>query len=171
MLVLAALAGVVGGGLLGFLLISEDEPGRVVEAGVPTEASVEDLRSFAHSLGHVVYWAGVLPGRKLELTHSRSGDVFVRYLPNQAPIGDRSPDFTTVATYPRSDAYAATDRAARRRGAVKRRAPGGGLAVGRKRSRSVYLAYPGSDFLVEVYDPSERGAWNLALSGRVGPVR
>jgi hypothetical protein len=34
----------------------------------------------------------------------------------------------------------------------------------------VYLAYPKTDYLVEVYDPSPRRAHSLALSARVQRV-
>jgi hypothetical protein len=53
-----------------------------------------------------------------------------------------------------------------------RPAPGGGLATwSTERPSSVYLGFPGSNVLVEVYDPSPKRARELALSGRVGRVR
>ena len=55
---------------------------------------------------------------------------------------------------------------------VSRAAPGGGLAIwSKKRPTSVYLAYPGSDYLVEVFDPSAERARELVLSGEVAPIR
>ena len=41
---------------------------------------------------------------------------------------------------------------------------------GRDRPSSVYLAFPGGDVQVEVYDPSPRKARRLARSGRVRPT-
>jgi hypothetical protein len=143
-----------------------------IETLVPKEVSTEALRSFADSTGHVVYWAGILPGRRFELTKNDRGDIFVRYLPEEAPIGDGRPAYTTVATYPLDAAYRLTVQAADRADMSSKQAPGGGLAVWRgKRPTSIYLAYPGSDYLIEVYDPSWERAQDLALSGDVGPIR
>lgn len=137
------------------------------------ETSPGQLRSFAAAKGHAVYWAGTLPGRKLELTENRRGDVFVRYLAPDAPLGDRRPKFTTVATYPlKVGAYDVATGAASKKGMVRKKAGGGAIAVwSRQRPTSVYLAYPTSNQLVEVYDPSARKAQRLALSGEVTPVR
>ena len=151
-------------------LVRNDE--EELQVGTPTEVSLEDLREFAASLGHVVYWAGAVPGFKFELTHTRRGNTFVRYLPPTARIGDRRPLYTTVGTYPQSGAYATAGRAAKRRDMVRRTAPGGGIAVwSRRRPTSVYLAYPGADYLAEVYAVEPQEAQALALSGRVGPLR
>jgi hypothetical protein len=137
------------------------------------EASSEQLRSFAAAQGHAVYWAGALPGRKVELTEKRGGDVFVRYLSADAPIGDPRREFTTVATYPlRVGAFDVAMSAARKEGMVSRKTRAGGVAVwSRRRPTNVYLAYPASTLLVEVYDPSAQQAQHLALSGDVRPVR
>jgi hypothetical protein len=140
--------------------------------GAPREVSVEQLRSAAEQVSHPVYWAGAILGRKLELTENARGHVYVRYLPGKARIGDDRPAFTTVGTYPLKDAYQATERSAERRGSIQRDAPGGGLAVWTRDSpTSVYLTYPGSDVLVEVYDPDPARARELVLSGEVGPIR
>jgi hypothetical protein len=142
------------------------------DPGVPREVSLQQLRSAAEEVSHPVYWAGSIPGRKLELTETARGHLFVRYLPPGARVGDERPAFTTVGTYPSADAYRATERSAARPGSARREAPGGGIAVWtRDRPTSVYLAYPGLDVLVEVYDPDADRARELALSGDVGPIR
>jgi hypothetical protein len=153
-----------------FIFVRGDEA--LVERGEPTEVSVAELRAFATSLDHPVYWAGEPGSRSLELTHDERGQVFVRYLGPGASAGDPRASFTTVATYPRPSAYRETLAAAERNGMVRADAPGGGLAVwSADRPTSVYLAYPGLDYLVEVYDPSARRARALALGGDVGPIR
>ena len=49
--------------------------------------------------------------------------------------------------------------------------PGGGLAVYSTSSpTNVYVAYPGSDVQIEVFDPSAKRALRLVTSGRVAPV-
>jgi hypothetical protein len=154
------------------LLLSDGDDGDSPARGAPREVSVQELRSAAEAAGHPVYWAGAIPDRRLELTETARGHLFVRYLPEGARAGDDRPAFTAVGSYPLEDAYQSAARSAARRGSVRREAPGGGIAVWtRGRPTSVYLAYPGSDVLVEVYDPSAARARQLALSGEVGPVR
>ena len=139
--------------------------------GVPREVSVQELRDFAGAQSSAVYWAGAIPGRRLELTEA-GNNVFVRYLTGEAVVGDGRPAFTTVGTYPFESAYAEVRERGRARGMESRPAPGGGLATwSTERPSSVYLAYPGSEQLVEVYDPDAERARELALSGEVGPVR
>jgi len=49
---------------------------------------------------------------------------------------------------------------------------GGGLAfVDRQHPTSVYLAYPGIDVQVEVFDPSAGQARRLVTSGQIAPLR
>ena len=46
--------------------------------------------------------------------------------------------------------------------------PGGGIAAVNPRfPRSVYLAYPGSDYEIEVFDPSLAHARQLVTSGQI----
>jgi hypothetical protein len=148
----------------------DDEGGAAPES--PREVSIAELRSAAAEAGHPVYWAGAIAGRRLELTQTGPGNIYVRYLPAGARVGDERPAFTAIGSYPVADAYRTTELSGQRRGAIERDAPGGGIAVWNRDSpTSVYLAYPGSDVLVEVYDPDPARARELALSGEVGPIR
>lgn len=141
-----------------------------LELGVPTAASASDLRAFA-SPSRPVYWIGPANSGTLEVTRTARGAVFVRYLPAGVAVGDRAPSYTTIATYSTPDAYATTQHSSGFRGFRHAEAPNGGLAVWRvKLPTSVYLAFPNSDYLVEVFDPSPRRARSLALSTRVRRV-
>jgi hypothetical protein len=151
------------------LLLARSDAERL--PGTPTEASAAQLRSVAAKADAPVYWAGTRPGKRFELTRTRAGRFFVRYLPSGVKAGDRRPAFLTVGTYPQRRAYTVTDASSRRAGMVHRPTPGGGLAVWRRRRPSnVYLAYPGSDQLVEVFSPDAAAARRLVLAGVVGPV-
>lgn len=164
---LAVLATIV----LAIVLIAGDDK-KEIENGKATEVSAKELRSFAKSSSHAVYWAGPTPGFKLELTKTSRGNVYVRYLPEDVAIGNRSALYTTLGSYPIGNAFAVATKAGQERGASKANAPGGGIAVARRnRPRSTYLAYPGGDVLVEVYAADAKQARALALSGRVGVVR
>jgi hypothetical protein len=149
-----------------------DEPSTAtldLKPGVPTEASAADLRSLADAKEEL-YWAGSLPARRLELTDTERG-TFVRYLPEEAELGDKRSLYLTVATYELPRAFAIAREAAKRRGAVDRALPGGAIAVWQAATpTSIYFARAGSDRLVEVFDPDPRRARDLILSGRVRPV-
>jgi hypothetical protein len=106
-----------------------------------------------------------------EVTETADAYVFVRYLPSGTALGSPRPDFLTIATYPRPDAYSDIETAARRPGAVEISLPGNGLAVyDAGKPTSVYVAYRRSGQQVEVYDPSASEARRLVRSGLVRPV-
>jgi hypothetical protein len=159
-------------GLVAWLLLGGDgdEP---ESAGAPQAAGVEQLRDLAASVGHDVYWAGPAgAGTELELTHGADGRIFVRYLSGDGEVGDTRPRFTTIATYPVPAALAALRKEADGPDAITRTLPGGGLAyLNADQPTSVYLAWPGSDYEVEVFDPSPKHALDLVLKGAIVPVR
>jgi hypothetical protein len=158
-----------GGLLMAWVTGTEDDERRV---GDPAKVSVDELRSVARSAGHAVYWAGRSDDDEYELTETRSGAFHVRYLTAGTAAGDRRPAFLTVSTYPYRRAYAITTASAKRGGMVSKQAPAGGIAAwSTRRPSNVYLAYPGSDFLVEVFSPRPEQARELVVAGDVGPIR
>lgn len=131
-------------------------------AAKPTAASLADLKSLVNTLGHPIYWAGQKAGYTYELTQTSTGKVFVRYLPKGVKVGSKTP-YLTVATYPVANAFADIQRAAKGNGSLTIKLKGGGLAVvDAQYPKSVHLAYPGSDYQVEVFDPSPARARRVA---------
>lgn len=166
----AVAAAVIGVALLAWLVLGGDDQGG--RANEPQAVSVEDLQEEAGSSQVPVYWAGPQAGTTYELTETSDGSVYVRYLAEDAEIGDPSPDFLTVATYPLENGYARVLAAAEEKGAETEELPNGGLAlVDADRPSSVYLAYEGEPYQVEVYDPSPDRALELVTSGAIQPVR
>ncbi len=162
-LVGAAIAGLVAV-VIAVLLLTGALGGEAGEGADPDEISVQELRDFAASRPAPVYWAGAIPGRRLELTETDGKNVFVRYLTGEAVVGDGRPAFTTVGSYPVDAAYREVQQRSKAKDMVRRPAAGGGLAIWSvRRPNSVYVAYPGSDVLVEVYDPDAQRARALAL--------
>jgi hypothetical protein len=153
-------------------LLLRDDGDDSAAAGSPRVASAAQLRDLSASVGHDVYWAGSpAAGTELELTHQADGRIYVRYLTGDAQAGDARARFTTVGTYPVPAALAALRKQARQPTAVTRTLPGGGLAyLDADRPTSVYLAWPGSDYEVEVFDPSPKRALDLVLAGAIAPV-
>lgn len=155
-------------GLVVWLLARGDDDSTPTPAGAATAASAEDLAALPGSVGHPVYWAGPKRGFTYELTRTSDGRIYIRYLPGGVSIGSDQPKYLTVGTYPAQNALGAVRGLARDLDVKTIRVRGGGAAVqDRKHPTSVYLAYPGSDYQVEVYDPSPERALELVLSGGV----
>lgn len=138
----------------------------------PRIVSAAELSEAAAASGGPVYWAGERPGSELELSEVGEGRrVYVRYLTGGAEAGDAKPDFLTVGTYRLPVAFALLKASAKRSGAKLRKAPGGAQAwVDPASPTSVYLAKPGGEYQVEVYDPNPKTALEVALSPDLQPV-
>jgi hypothetical protein len=138
----------------------------------PSAASPDRLRELAKQIGHPIYWIGPAANTTYELTKTPSGRVYVRYLTNGVAVGSKSPAYTFVGTYPFPDAYTALKALAKQRTDESFPAPAGGLAVYAKTTpTNIYVAYPGSNVQIEVYDPSPSHARSLVREGRVAPVQ
>lgn len=131
--------------------------------------SVADLTAAAKSQSHPVYWAGPRTGSVYELSQP-TGRFYVRYLPPGTKAGT-SVAALTVGTYSVSNAFAVVQRLAGRPGSVQVPVTGGAIAFSAKSApASVYVAFPGKDVEVEVYDPSPGGARQLVTSGKIVPL-
>jgi hypothetical protein len=134
-------------------------------------ASLADLQSLAGSLKHQLFWVGPRTGDTYELTKSSNGNVWVRYLPAGVQVDDSRASFLTIGTYPQKNAYDSVKAASKRTTTVSFSAPNGGLAVEYKNSpSSVYVAFPGSSLLIEVFDPSPATARAVVKSGQISPI-
>jgi hypothetical protein len=137
----------------------------------PASVTTAGLRELAASVGHPVYWAGPEPGTTYERTHTSDGRIYIRYLPSGVKAGDPHPH-TTVGTYPFRDAVRAVKAIAKETGARTFTVAGGALAVVyATHPTSVYLAFPGSNLQIEVFDRSPARARQLVTSGRIAPIR
>jgi hypothetical protein len=157
--------------LVGWLVLGGDDKASQASQSAVSGVSETKLREFAASSPSPVYWAGPRAGQTYELFTTGDGRVYVRYLPAGVKVGDPRPQFLTVGTYPLPNAFAALKRAGRTPGAVTRRLSGGGLAVINPATPSVYFAYPGGKYQVEVFAPSASTTRNLVLGGQVVPIR
>lgn len=138
----------------------------------PVLLSDAQLQRFAAGAGRPVYWAGPRSGYVYEVTRTPGGRVFVRYLPRGYVAGDTRPDFLTVATYPVSGAYDNLRRATARGGASATAVAGGGIAVTwRNSATNIYLAYPHSNYQVEVFNPVPGHSRTLLFHGAIAPIR
>jgi hypothetical protein len=172
---LGAIVAVIAGlALIGWFVLgsSDDDSDAGAPVGNSREVSVEELQEIAAGRDRPVFWAGPQSGATYEFTETQDGSVYVRYLTGDSEVGDPSPDFLTVATYPLANGYARVVAAAEEEGARAEELPNQGLAlVEEDRPSSVYVAYRGEPYQVEVYDPSPDRAVELVTSGAVQPVR
>jgi hypothetical protein len=135
----------------------------------PVVATQATLVAFAAALKRPIYWVGPQPGFRYEFTETSAGNIYVRYLPRGVRVGDPRAAFRVVATYPYPDALSRLGKIA---GTSGQRLTGGALIVpSAKYPKSVHMAFPGSPYEIEVFDPVPGQARTIALSGRVRPVR
>lgn len=140
--------------------------------GEPEVVTAGQLSEFAAEHGKPVYWLGVRPGARYELTETEGGRVYLRYLRGDARAGDERADFITVATYPEANGVASLRRAARGHNAAKlgRTKDGAVLLIDPGSPDNAHLAYPGANLQIEVYSPAPGEALRLAARGDVQPV-
>jgi hypothetical protein len=136
-----------------------------IAARAATPASLRELSTTLHQ---PIYWAGAKKGFTYELTETRAGNIYIRYLPPGVKVGDPRSSFLIVVTYPYRNAFAALHAVAKGNGKT---IPRGGLAVpSAGYPKSVHLAFPGVDYQIEVYDPTPAVARAVAYSGDVRSV-
>jgi hypothetical protein len=151
---------------------STSSSGESAKPGEPQAATAASLQETAAKLGSPIYWAGPQNDSELEVTESEGGErVYVRYLTGGAEIGDPRPDFLTVGSYAFEDPVKALKRQSKQPGGELSTAPGGATVyVNSGRPQSVYVAYPGVEVEIEVYDPDPKKARDLVSSGQIVPV-
>lgn len=142
------------------------------KVGEPAAVSASSLSDFAGRHGTPVYWLGERPGDTYELTDARSGQVYIRYLPEGVEAGDKRAKFVTVATYSGVGGVAALRKAAAGEKGAKlgKTDDGAVLLVDPASPKNAHLAYPGADVQIEVYSPVPGEALRLAARGAVEPV-
>jgi hypothetical protein len=157
--------------VIAFVLISggDDENGASKEV---IAADAAQLRQLAAEQDHPVYWAGSGGAQTFEWSELSDGRIYIRYLTGGAEVNDARPNFLTVGTYPVGNGLAAIDKAAKAPGSETFKVEGDGSAlVNENNPTSVYLAYPGSKYQIEVFDPDPERALKLVTSGKIQPVR
>ena len=143
-------------------------PAAATAAAAPAFASAEGLKIVSGALKQPIYWAGsATAATSYELTRLKNGSIYVRYLPTGAAAGSRSP-FLTIGTYPLRDAFGATSVTARQKSSVIVPVKNGIAFYSSRRPTSVYVAFKGTDYQVEIYDPSSAHA--LATVSRIAAV-
>jgi hypothetical protein len=154
-------------GLIAWLALKDDEDSKSGSTGGAEIVSIDSLRDVAAEQDIPIYWAGEQEGTELELSQPGEGRTYVRYLTGDGEVDDPRP-FLTVGTYARVDAVGTLKRQSEESGGILAKAPGGATVYFKASNpRSVYLAYPGVDAQIEVYDPDFERALQLVNSGQI----
>lgn len=157
--------------LLVVWLVSGDDDDSPSASGEAQIVSADELEEAVEDEAEPVYWAGEKEGTELELSQPEAGRTYVRYLTEGAEAGDQRAEFLTVGTYVQQGAVAALRRQAKEADGVLGTAPGDAVVYfNRDQPASVYLAYPGVDVQIEVFDPNFTRALQLVNSGQIVPV-
>jgi hypothetical protein len=120
-------------------------------------------------VGYPVYWAGPRLGVAYEVSR-QEGRTFVRYLP-KGEEAESKKQFLTVGSYEDQNALAGIRESGQKPGAILVKIGGGGTAYAEStRATSAYMAFPGVDTQVEVFDPKAGEALRLIRSGAIVPV-
>jgi hypothetical protein len=137
----------------------------------PAIVGAEELRERATEQESPIYWAGEQEGAEIEFSQPQAGQTYVRYLTGGAEAGDSNAEFLTIGTYEFKDAVKALKEQAKQPNGVLASAPGGGVVFfNTTHPQSVYLAYPGEEVQIEVYDPNPKRSLGLVSSGLIVPV-
>jgi hypothetical protein len=134
-------------------------------------ATRAELRALAVQVGHPIYWVGPASNQVYELTRTASDQIFVRYLPHGVQPGTKKAAYTFVGTYPFTGAYKALRALSKKKGNASFSVPGGIATYALTSPTNIYVAFPGSDVEIEVYDPDAKRARSLVAAGQVQPVR
>ncbi len=165
--VLAVLAAV----LLISLIDNGGDDSSSSETAAAEIVSVDELREKATEQEEPIYWAGEQEGTEIEFSQPEPGRTYVRYLTGDVEAGDPNVEFLTVGSYEFPDAAKALKTQSKEPNGVLASAPSGGVVYfNTERPQSVYLAYPGEDVQIEVYDPNPKRSLGLVSSGLIVPV-
>jgi hypothetical protein len=111
------------------------------------------------------YWTGPLKDATYSINSTTAGQVFIRYIPKGEECGSTAASFRVIATYAETDAFSATQQAGNQAEGVSLANTDGSVVFFNKNSPSnVYVAYPGIDFQIEIYDPNPKTAVTLATT-------
>jgi hypothetical protein len=144
----------------------EAEPGE----GSVVVVNEDGLLPALKGVGYPVYWAGPRLGVEYEVSRQPEARTYIRYLPQGEEAESKQP-FLTVGSYEEQEPLKGIEALGRRPGAILVKIPGGGSAYAESTSAtSAYMAFPGVDTQVEVFDPQGGKALRLIRSGEIVPV-
>jgi hypothetical protein len=139
-------------------------------SGQVSLVSESELLGALKGVGYPIYWAGPRLGVGYEVSRLPEGRTYIRYLPEGEEVESKTP-FLTVGSYEQANALESIRKLGQKPGAVLVETVGGGFAYAAgPDATSAYMAFPGVDTQIEVYDPQGGRALKLIRSGTIVPV-
>lgn len=124
-----------------------------------------ELKSIIKENNIQVYWTGPMKDATYSLNSSTAGQVFLRYIPEGEACDDVRPNFRVIATYEEVDAFATTESAGTTADGVSLLNTDGSIVYFNKNvPTNIYVAYPGINYQIEIYDPDPKEAVSLATT-------
>jgi len=138
-------------------------------SGSVTVVPESGLLKAMKGVGYPIYWAGPRLGVEYEVSR-HPGRTYVRYLP-KGEEAESKKTFLTVGSYEDQNALAGVRASGQKPGAVLVRIDGGGTVYAESTdATNAYLAFPGVNTQIEVFDPEPGEALRLIRSGAIVPV-
>jgi hypothetical protein len=133
----------------------------------PEIVSADDVKKAVSNVGHALYWVGEKANEQLEMTITKNGSVYVRYLPLGVKVETKE-QYLTVVTFSDPSGYAHLQLSAKNVGAISAADTGGAFVVeSSKNSLNAYFAYNNYPIQVEVFTTTPGKAWDLIQTGQV----
>lgn len=130
----------------------------------------DTLKASVAATGRTVYWAGPETDNTYVLQTLANGQTTVRYVPKGGNADEANAVYRVIGSYPIKGAFDVTKKAAEDPNSTLVTNSDGSIVVYNKsKTTNVYVAFPGVDVQIEIYDPSGQ-ALALATSGRVAKI-
>jgi hypothetical protein len=142
--------------------------GAVTTAIGPVAFSKARLAKQPNIIDQPIYWAGPKKGYHYEFWRLKNDQVYVRYLPQNVKAGAPGKKYLIIGTYPFANAYHALKKQSH--GRVTKGPNGSIIWTSSSDPHSVYIAWPGRRYQIEVYDPKASTAAAIAANGDVAPI-
>jgi hypothetical protein len=127
--------------------------------------SEKELRKLVTEQKVNAYWAGPVSNATYSLNTTSVGQVFVRYVLKGQNCDSETKEFRVIATYAVAGAYDSTKAAGSQSNGVSLANADGSIVYFNKDvPTNVYVAYPGIDYQIEIYDPNPKDAVTIATT-------
>jgi hypothetical protein len=110
------------------------------------------------------YWAGPRPGYLYSIDATAKDRIYLQYIQANKNSSNVIANSRVIATYFTKDGFARTVAAATRPGNTGFRNPNGSVVFySKNRNTDIYLAFPGKEVQIEIFDPLAGQALSLAV--------
>jgi hypothetical protein len=122
------------------------------------------LESLVAEESITAYWAGPRPGYLYSIDTTSKDRVFLQYIQANKNSSNVVANSRVIATYFTKDGFARTVAAATQPGNTGFRNPNGSVVFyDKNRNTDIYLAFPGREVQIEIFDPLAGQALSLAV--------